>query len=198
MEKSSLSNLSKTAQPREVVLLILAAIAVLFVFFRYVISPLGEKVRGTGDKLGLLKQEERLLKNQLTVLKKQESRKRTTVEAGENVKLEILKGDREAPVRNVNELIQTIAPPSFQHGMTVDTLSVRPTESRNGYLATPFEMTGHGPFDQTMSFLEKLDRLPALVLVDSVDLEMDTKGKREIDLELTASFYQMEGLRGSK
>lgn len=192
MDKTSLS---KTAQPREVLLLLLAVIMVLFVIVRYVISPLGEKIRGSGEKLTQLQLETKILKSQLDLLKKQETKKRTSLEPGENVKLEILKGDREAPVRNINELLQTIATPSFQHGMTVDTLAVKPAESRGGYIATPFEFTSHAPFDQTISFLDKLDRLPALVLVDSVNLEMDTKGKKEIGLALAASFYQMEGLR---
>lgn len=190
--------LSKTAQPREVLLLVLAVIMVLFVFVRYVLSPLGEKIRGSEEKLTQLQLEAKILKSQFELLKKQETKKRTSVEPAENVKLEILKGDREAPVRNVNELIQTIAAPAFQHGMTVDALSVKQPESRGGYIATPFEFTSHGPFDHTISFLDKLDRLPALVLVDSVNLEMDAKGKKEIGLELAASFYQMEGLRGTK
>jgi len=195
MEKGSLS---KTAQSREVLLLIVASLMLVFVFVRYIISPLGEKIRGTSEKLVQLKLEEKVLKSQIDLLKKQDTKKRTAAELGENVKLEILKGNREAPVRNVNELIQTIATPSFQHGMTVDALSVKPTESRGGYLATPFELTTHGPFDQTLSFLDKLDRLPALVLVDSVDLAIDAKGKRVIHVALAASFYQMEGLRGAK
>lgn len=189
--------LTKNAQTREVLLFVLTFFLLLFVFFRYVYTPLSGKIGGVGERLKTIAFEQKALKGQIETLRQQDVKKRSTLKIGENVKLAILKGERGAGIRDIHTLIQTISSPRFQYGLVIHTLSIKPTESRNGHLATPFQLVTRGSFDQIISFIAKLDNLPALVLVDSIDLSMDREHDNEINLEVSASFYQMEGFRGS-
>ena len=81
--------------------------------------------------------------------------------------------------------------------MIIISLALQPSVESTGYIKKSFLLKVRGTFDEIISFLDKLDKLPALVSVDSLDLKQDEIIKGEMNLEAGITFYEVEGIHAS-
>ncbi len=172
-----IAELKKMATPREVFLFVGAMLALVFVFFSFVYKPNGEKITQQKDRIKGIETDMITLKKDIGALKQKNE-----------AKPEILK---------TSELIKKISSDDFVGDMIIISLALQPSVESTGYIKKSFLLKVRGTFDEIISFLDKLDKLPALVSVDSLDLKQDEIIKGEMNLEAGITFYEVEGIHAS-
>lgn len=192
-----IAELKKMATPREVLLFVGAMLALVFVFFSFIYKPNGEKITQQKDRIKGIESEMITLKKDITALKQKNEAKQVQRAQSNNPKIQILKNDVKPDVLKTSELIKKISSDDFLGDMVIISLALQPSVESTGYVKKSFLLKVRGTFDEIISFLDKLDKLPALVSVDNLDLKQDDIIKGEMNLEAGITFYEVEGIHAA-
>lgn len=194
MEKA---DLKKIATSREMILFSLVSIFFVFMFYRIACSPNLEEIESLKEKKKTVQLEKKGLQMEFDALKLYKQKKEKSEKKSSNIRMDILSGKKEPEINDVASFLKQITAQQFQQGITLDSLSYDTTTKGSGYSKTPFNLKVSGPFNKITSFMEKIDQLSALVSLDSIYLGSDKEQEGEMELEIIATFYQMEGLNAS-
>jgi len=152
------------------------------------------------DNLSIVMDRTRLtitLKKDIGALKQKNEAKQVQRAQSTNPKIQILKNEAKPEILKTSELIKKISSDDFVGDMIIISLALQPSVESTGYIKKSFLLKVRGTFDEIISFLDKLDKLPALVSVDSLDLKQDEIIKGEMNLEAGITFYEVEGIHAS-
>jgi Tfp pilus assembly protein PilO len=188
------TDLKKVATSRELLLAIMVLMALLLVFYRVLFEPRSELNEELQKQMTTLDAQIKSLEKEVKALKDNQSRniaaQNTTTSL--NKKVQILKGERPTSIVSISNLMNHVT--QVSRGILVHSLSTGNDMDSSNFKKTPLTIKARGNYAQVMAFLEEMDKIEALVSIDKINLQMDEIVKGDINLEMVATMYQVEGI----
>lgn len=196
-------NLKQKANPREQLLGIVAILAVVVMFFRVIYLPKRDAARQRKTQIQNLTLEKEALKK-FTEALVQATQKSLSQKAREQkgvadvpTKIRVLRGELPPVADKTAPLLALLTSPRFTQGITVRSMSDLPPKKENNYEKSSFFINVQGSFPQVLRYVERIEEVPALTMIDNVSLKtIDTKGT-EVELELNGTLFQWEKKNGA-
>lgn len=177
------------AKPREQILALIVLVGIGVLFFRVVYFPKRiASVQGATKLQNLQLEQQALEKFTQALLKQLPLMKKETTPSPQ---LRILKGEMAPYAEATALLLAQWSSPQFLRGVDIKKMSDLPPQKVEGYWKSNFAVQVIGTFRQVFSFLEQIEKFPALVTVDNITLKaINTKASR-VDLELSGTLYHL-------
>ena len=107
-----------------------------------------------------------------------------------DIKLMILEGKAETPFADLPSLLPRLTAPQFLEGVRVRGLAFQPVMREAGYSRVDFSLEAGGSFGEMISFLERIENLPALIHVKDLVLSAQEGRATEVRAELSLRFFK--------
>ncbi|MBX7149274.1 type 4a pilus biogenesis protein PilO [bacterium] len=193
------STLKKSATPRELVMIIVATIALFMIFIRMVYKPNAQKMADLSTQMESVLAEQKSLSQQVELLTQQKQKKQESEPpVVGNSKIQILNGALKPDISETPELIKTLSDPAFVNGLVIDSISYKPEKPSGAHKEIPITIRAHGTFNKLNGFLKNLDELNVLFSVDSVTITTDSIVQGEMSVDMSATFYLIEGIHAEQ
>ena len=186
-------DLKKIANTREMILALLFMVAFFSMFLRAFYLPRAAEIQKMKQRISAMQLEKDALEKFALALTSQDPVKLEAMEGPPNVKLVLLSGTKKPAQKSISELLETLAGSSFRQGIHIDSLHYTTPVVENGITKTSFVVNAGGSFARLITFVEKMDTLEALVSIDGISLNIEAMGGPLVTLELSGSFYTIEG-----
>lgn len=193
-----MDHLKKIAKPREILLAAALTLCVVVVLFRVYYPPQSKKLQMLKGQVHALKIDKKSLEKKAQVLAQQKKKKQVSVKISANPKIQILKGDIPPQVSKIASFVELLTSSKFLQGMTLLSVSSHSPSDQSGYLRLPVSLKTRGPFDLVISLIRNIETVEALAVINSVFIESSDLVKGEVNLNMTVSLYQVEGIHASK
>jgi Tfp pilus assembly protein PilO len=191
-------SLKKIASLREVGLAILVLGVILFTFFNNFYSSQTQKINDLKTQKTTLETEVKSLRSTVQNMHQQNNTKNKTVKVDSpNVKIHILKGGQPPAFSKMNAFLEQITSPNFQNQLKLNEITTQGAAEEKGYIKNPVSITAQGAFEGIANFLKRLDDIEALVSVDSLFISISDSAPDKMDLELSTTLYQVEGIHAA-
>lgn len=176
------------SNPREQILALLAIAAIFLLYLRLVAVPKREaKLQLRQQIATLLTQKEALEKFTLALSHQLSS---GTEKAGtDGNPLKVLRGEQSPIATETANLLAEITAPSFLRGIQVKEMRHLPPETADGYSRANFFLEVHGSYPQLTRYLEDLENLPALMVIDDITLKGLTEKSGWLGLEINGTLF---------
>ncbi|MDO8526405.1 MAG: hypothetical protein Q7T03_01815 [Deltaproteobacteria bacterium] len=185
----------KLANPREQILALLVVLALLAMFFRVIYAPKREATQQLQSQIQNLKLEKEALEKFTEALRN----KQPLPEGGKetsSLKMQILKGEVKPIVNKTATLLAFITSQQFLRGVRIKGMSDIPPKSLQGYKRADFFLDAQGPFRSVISYVDRIEQTPALVLLENLSIKsIDTKAT-QVDMELNGTLFELEEKNG--
>lgn len=198
------TNLKKPAKAREIILASVAMLTSIYFAMTNFVQPkameaaeLATQLKGLQEKTASLKQ----LNDVLRQKKKQAeaeaaAQKKQAVEQVEDPSLDpriqLFKQSKRQRYGNVSEFLQEISSRGFRSSVVIDAVKYDPKQVRNGYAETRFNFIIHGDYAKILSFIKKLENVPALISLENVNMNVSAGETQTVAVSLVGVFYQLE------
>lgn len=180
------------AKPREQLLALLATLGILVFFIRAVYFPKRIAAAQWGVQIHNMELEKQALEKFTQALLQQIPKEKVKAEV--SPQLRILRGELSPYAEATSHLLAQWSAPQFLRGVEIKKLSDLAPKPQEGFFASNFAMQVLGPFRQVFSLLDRIEKFPALVTIDTILLKtLDSKASR-VELELNGTLYQLEKL----
>jgi Tfp pilus assembly protein PilO len=192
------NSLKKPATLRESALIVVAILALCYLIFTYLYNPkkkelntlmtevteINKKINGTQKLVEALKKKQSQLKNEMAMLDKEAQ--------GKSSRIQLIKKYKAPIYHNVSELLNAIAQPEFRSSISISALKYGDPHARDGYTSTRFNLHATGQFGKMVDFLEKIESLPVLLSMDSIELSVSKTDTDLVLIKIDCTFYQLE------
>lgn len=108
----------------------------------------------------------------------------------DDIKIQVLDETLESPFRDLPTLLPRLTDRRFLEGIRIISLSFQPATSEGGYTRVDFTMEAAGSFGEVVSFLERLEELPALFHVRDLVVSTEPGRGTEVRAELSLRFFK--------
>jgi len=186
--------LKKIASAREVILALIVVVFVFVVFFRMIYSPKAEQFEEVEKQMKDLKLQQTSLSQQIDVLKLKQLKQQETNEKTDNIKVKILNREISPKVADSVAMIEKIVELGKGEGLIFDAMSSKNISSKGSVSKLNVSFKTHGPYKSLTNFLEKLDVIQALFVIDSLVINSDPTKNVEASLDVKATLFQVEGI----
>lgn len=189
-------DLKKNAAPREMALVSILAVALVYLLYQYFYVPFAGKSAVQSQELKTLTFEKEALNATNTKLKSQKQLKQMQRgDPSSHIRIQILDGHKKTDIASVNTLIKILLDPSFHQSVHIEALATKPAVPRQNFRETPLTITARGPFNDVIAFLDKMDNLPALITNEALFLNREPDAPGIMSFGLVTNFYEVEGLQ---
>ncbi len=107
-----------------------------------------------------------------------------------DIKRMILEGKAETPFADLPSLLPRLTEPRFLEGVRVKGLAFQPVMREGGFSRVDFSLEAGGSFGEMISYLERIENLPALVHVKDLVLSAEEGRATEVRAELSLRFFR--------
>lgn len=112
--------------------------------------------------------------------------------ANDDPRLQLIRKSRAPEFRLFEDFMRRIMNPNFRSSVDVQTLNYQARIEYSGFSETEFEISASGPFANVMSFLSRVEKMPALMTIKDFDLQVGKTDNAFVIVSIKASFYQLE------
>lgn len=192
------STLKKPAQKREIVLAILICGALFFMFFRVLYSPKAAKVADFEKTIAELDTEIESLNKFNEAIRENRKKQLAALDtkaqkrADDDPRLQLIQKSRAPEFRLFADFIKYTMSQRFRSSVDIQALTYSEPTSYNGFSATGFNMVANGPYSNTISFLNRLEAIPALLTITEFKLQVNPSDSNLVTMTLKADFFQLE------
>lgn len=195
-------NLKKQAHLRESILAMIGILAICYLGYSIFYTPAKTKVKDFTAKIteeeeritGVQKLIEALQKKQREEMAGISQQAQDTTMA--NSRVELIKSYREPVYKNVSEFLNAMTQIDFKSNLRVESLNYSAPVQNKGYSASQFHMVASGQFGKMIEFMQKLEDVPALVSLDSIDINISKTDVNLVSMDLSGTYYQLENNNG--
>ncbi len=187
-------DLKKIASAREVILALIVVIFVFVAFFRAIYNPKSEQLSDIKKQMDEMALQEKSLMQQIDVLKLKQEKQQQTKELSNNIKVKILKRELPPRIADSVSMIEKIVSIGKTEGLVFDSMSSKNQDSKTSISRLNINFKVHGPFKSLTNFLEKLDSIQELFVIDSLVINSDPTKNVEASLDARATLFQVEGI----
>lgn len=190
------AELKKVANLREQILAGLVMLAIFVMFVRVIYSPKKDEVTRLKSQVKNLKMEKDAL-DKFTQALRETALKEQLQAAKElpSIKVQVLKGDVKSVAKETPALLSLVTSQPFLKGILVKEMSDLAPKQEKGYKKADFFINAHGFFRNMIEYLDRMRKLPALLVVENIDLKVVDEKAARVELELNGTLFQMEERR---
>lgn len=186
------------ANKREIIIFVFVTLAMIYLSYGSYYAPKSKEVKELEKQLSDLQQEIKTL--ELFNDKVGESRKKQIQKISSRVKqsaqddprLQLIKKARAPEFHLFEDFMKTITSNEFRSSLDVQSLTYSDQIKYGGFAETEFTLTAIGPYMSVMTFMKRLEKVPALVTIKDFKLLISKKDTNVVTLSIKASFYQLE------
>ena len=107
-------------------------------------------------------------------------------------RLQLIRKSRAPEFRLFEDFMHRILNPNFRSSLDVQALNYKARIEYDGFSETEFELTAIGPYTNVLSFLSRMESMPALMTIKDFDLKVGATDNAFVSISIKASFYQLE------
>ncbi len=107
-------------------------------------------------------------------------------------RLQLIRKSRAPEFRLFEDFMRRIMNPNFRSSVDVQTLNYKARIEYGGFSETEFEISASGPFANVISFLSRIEGMPALMTIKDFDLQVGKTDNAFVTVSIKASFYQLQ------
>ena len=112
--------------------------------------------------------------------------------ANDDPRLQLIRKSRAPEFRLFEDFMRRIMNPNFRSSVDVQTLNYKERIEYSGFSETEFEVSASGPFANVLSFLSRVEKMPALMTIKDFDLQVGKTDNAFVIVTIKASFFQLE------
>lgn len=196
------NNLKKQAHLRESILAMFGILALCYLGYSFFYTPAKKRVDDFSVKIS--EEEERAtgVKKLIEALQNKQSEEMAgnhqQAQSGTGMisRVELIKNYREPAYKNVSEFLNAMTQLDFKSNLRIESLNYSAPVSNKGYTSSQFHLVASGPFGKIVEFMQKLEEVPALVSLDSIDINISKSDVNLVSMELNGTYYQLENNNG--
>jgi len=192
------TDLKKVANTREQVLAGLVMLAIFVMYARVFYSPKSTEVARLKSQVKNLKMEKEALEKFTQALR--ETTLKEQLKAAKeppSIKIQVLRGDVKSVAKETSALLSLVTSQPFLKGILVKEMNDLPLKQEKGYKKGDFFINAQGPFRNMTDYLDRIRKLPVLLVLENIDLKVvDTKAAK-VEIELNGALFQMEERRAA-
>lgn len=183
-------SLQKKASTREIILSLIVILVLFYAINNYAFAPVNKKLALLHAEMERLVIQEQDLVTQITSLEQLKHKQTEKKQQASQLKLQLLEGQAKSEIEKIPDFVSTVSAPSFHQGMELSSLAIREGNVIAGYTEAHITLKASGSFPDILSFLEKLDSLPALSVNLGLFLERNEGKAGLMTLGLVTAFYE--------
>lgn len=187
-------SLSQTASLREVGLAIGLVLTLSYLVFQWMWKPWLEDSRKTEEQIQLLAGEVNDLEasvKDLEVKRTNLSRSSLGNSAHPDSKVSILKKSLAADFDDPASALAFIQEKARKHGIRISQLAMKPAENNSHWTRHEIMIQTQGAYNGLLNWIHDLDKVSALVTLDSWKIMKDDMVRQQTNLEGLISFYEI-------
>lgn len=194
----SASDLKKIATTRELLLALVVVVFVFIVFYQVIYSPKSKQLDEMKTQIKDLDTQQKSLVSQVSALKLKQEKQQQTKESIANIKVMILKRDIIPVMTDSVALIEYIVETGRKEGLIFDGMTSKTPDGKAALYRVPVTMKAHGPYKAITNFLQKLDTVEALFVIDTLLITSDPTKNVEASLDARGILFQVEGIHAKE
>jgi Tfp pilus assembly protein PilO len=193
-----INELKKPAQVRESILAGLVMLVICYMFYTNFFTPKQKMINEVTVKIEKTDLEIKNTKEINSSLEKKhkeqesELKKQAKELANQNEKVQLIQKYKTPDHNGISDFLNAITHPNFRTKLSIDSLKYDPTKKESGFTSTQFKLEASGKFHNAVEFISKLEKVQALVSLDSISIQTSDRDSSLIKLEITGTFYQLE------
>ena len=178
---------------REQLLAGLVMLAIFVMFVRVIYSPKKDEVTRLKSQVKNLKMEKDAL-NKFTQALRETALKEQLQVAKElpSIKVQVLKGDVKSVAKETAALLSLVTSQPFLKGILVKEMSDLSPKQEKGYKKADFFINAQGSFRNMIDYLDRIRKLPVLLVLENIDLKVVDEKAARVELELNGALFQVE------
>lgn len=196
------SSLKKQAHLRESILAMIGILAICYMGYSFFYTPaktrvkdLAAKISGEEEKAtGVIKLIEALQKKQNEEMAGGGHQVKSTSMA--NARIDLIKDYKDPLYKNTSEFLNAITQFDFKSNLKIESLNYSAPTKNKGYTSSQFHLVASGQFVKIIEFMQKLEDIPALVSLDSIDININKSDANLVSIDLSGTYYQLENENG--
>lgn len=192
------SDLKKIASTRELILAMVVVLFVFIVFFQVLYSPKSKQLDEMKTQIKDLDTQQKSLVSQVSALKLKQEKQQQTKESIANIKVMILKRDQLPIMTDSVAMIEYIVEIGRKEGLIFDGMTSKTPDAKASVYRIPITMRAHGPYQAITNFLQKLDTVEALFVIDTLLVTSDPTKNVEASLDARGTLFQVEGIHAKE
>jgi Tfp pilus assembly protein PilO len=197
------TNLKKPAKAREIILATVAMLTSIYFALTNFVQPKAQEAVDLTGQLHELQEKTTSLQKLNDVLREKKrqaeaeaaKQKRPEEEPSEpdlDPRVQLIKHNKKQRYVDVSEFLQDVSSRGFRSSVVIDSVKYDPKQMRNGYAETRFNFIIHGDYVKILSFIKKLEGVPALVSIENVNMNVSAGETQNVAVSLVGVFYQLE------
>lgn len=195
------SSLKKQAHLRESILAMVGIVAICYLGFSFFYTPAKTKVKELAVKVA--EEEERVtgIKKLIDALQKKQDDEMAGLshqakQSVANSRVDLIKSYKDPLYKNISEFLNAITQFDFKSNLKIESLNYSVPSKNGGYVSAQFHLVASGQFGKIVEFMQKLEEVPALVSLDSIDINIDKTDANHVSIDLNGTYYQLENENG--
>lgn len=191
------NQLKRQAQLRESILVMVVMLAMCYASYSTFYAPKKQLAQALKDQISEvitkktgIEKLNRALEEKYTQ-QQMELQKQAQTAATQDPTVQIIKKYKDPVYKNMADFLNAIAQVQFRSAVEITTMRYEPPQSSKGYSSSGFFLNITGRFAHVLEFIEKLEKIPALVTLDKVNVYVNKNDARQVMLDLNGTFYEL-------
>lgn len=186
--------LQKTSTLREQILTLLVMVSMALLFYRVLYSPKHQNRMALKTQLqNLTMEKEALEKFTQTLLEKIPEKEIGALSPSLTTKIKILNGEMEPVARETKDLLLQFTTPKILSGIDIKEMNNETgIGSKLPYTEGKFSLLAEGTFGNVTKYLERLEEIPALFIIDNVSITAVTPQAARVHIDLKGSLLALK------
>lgn len=177
---------------REQILFLGVLISIFVLFFRLIYFPKRIDQVQLQSQVQSLRAEKEALQKFTEALRLSLTMKKASGAKEATPPLQILKGELDPLATDTPTLFDYFATPEFSKGLLIKEMNDLPIKKETHYKKTNFYMNIEGSFKNTLDYLKRVEKFPAILSVDDIGLKNTDVKASQVALEMHGTLYQLE------
>ncbi|MBI2340228.1 MAG: type 4a pilus biogenesis protein PilO [Deltaproteobacteria bacterium] len=187
------TDLKQIATSREIILALFFMAAILFLFMRILYAPKAKDIAALKGEIKTLRTQKEAMVKFIDAVAKQPPSEIPPAASDLDPRTAVILGQKEPEISDIASLMAKVTEADFLQGTRLDAFKFLDSSQEKGYSKRAFVLEARGTFAGVFSFVEKIEKLPALVSTDALSLEEDPERAGEVQLKLEGTLYQTKG-----
>ncbi|MBI4237901.1 MAG: type 4a pilus biogenesis protein PilO [Deltaproteobacteria bacterium] len=185
---------TQEANSREKVMVAVLLLAVLYVFGTYVWGVQWAKKKELQGQIDTVKMQveamQKLLAAQPTVVQQKPVVPAGTVSVAEDARFApYLRGEIKTREEVMKEVVTGLTAPSSLQGVELTGFSFSQEKDEGHYVTVPFDLRVKGPFSATVGYLERIEKLPLMAVLDQAVIASPPENRAQLSTAIRGLLF---------
>lgn len=191
------NQLKKQAQLRESILAIVVMLVICYAGYTTFYAPKKKMSDEFTIKLTELIEKktglEKLTKTLQSSSEKlsQEMNKQAEIQSHQDPRVQMIQKYKDPVFKNVSAFLNAVTQNEFRAGLSIEGLKFDLSLEKKGYSETKFFINAHGKFSSVIDFINNLEKVPALLTLDIMNVQVHKNDVNSVSIDLTGTYYQL-------